>query len=136
MFQTEPAQLPNSEFRENHCCCEPDTTRLSILVSANRPPLAQPSPPLQSWISGAPLRCIRRYGAACATAQRSIWPLGGVTARFSAERQKFWVAFCLLLGLSPCCSQSASTRTWPLRLSSSGERPRPAAWVLKPRLTS
>src|SRR6266576_994529 len=103
MFQTEPAQLPNSLLREYHCCCEPETTVPSIFVSASRPPEDQPSPPLQSWIwLPAPLRCIRRYGDACETAQRStVVPAGSCTDMFSASRQKFWVAF-------PPPSQSAS----------------------------
>jgi hypothetical protein len=35
-------------LREYHCCCEPETTAPSTLVSAIRPPLDQPSPPFQS----------------------------------------------------------------------------------------
>jgi hypothetical protein len=130
MFHTEPDQLPNSLLREYHCCCEPETTLPSTFVSAIRPPLDQPSPPFQSWIwFWAPRRCIRRYGAACETAHRStVTPAGSVTDRFSAARQKFWVA------LPPI--QNASTRTWPLRLTSSGEKPRPATCVKNPRLTS
>ena len=130
MFQTEPVQLPNSLLREYHCCCEPETTAPSTLVSAIRPPLDQPSPPFQSWIwFCAPRRCMRRYGAACDTAYRStVTPAGRVTDRFSAARQKFWVA------LPPI--QNASTRTCPLRFTSSGDMPRPATWVKKPRLTS
>ena len=38
--------------------------------------------------------CMRRNGAAWATAQRSM-PADGLMDRFSAERQKFWVALPL-----------------------------------------
>jgi hypothetical protein len=48
-------------------------------------------------------------------------PLTGVRARFSAERQKFWVALPL--------NQPASTVTSPLIAVSSGDRPRPAIEV-------
>src|SRR3954468_23284078 len=131
MFQTEPVQLPNSLLREYHCCCDPETTVPSILVSASRPPDDQPTPPLQSWIwFPAPLRWMRRYGAACDTAHRStVVPAGSCTERFSADRQKFWVAL-------PLPSQSASARTWPLMVTSSGDMPSPATWVKKPMLTS
>src|SRR5882757_10222778 len=80
MFQLEPLQLPHSELRDIHCCCEPDLTCPSTLVSASRPPLDQP--PSSSCRS--PFRCMRRYGAACETAQRSAPPVG-LTARFSAS---------------------------------------------------
>ncbi len=63
---------------------------------------------------------MRRYGAACETAQRSVPPVG-LTDMFSAERQKFCVALPW--------NQSASARTEPLIVTSSGERPRPATWV-------
>src|SRR5258706_6785186 len=85
MFQTEPLQLPSSEFRVKYCCCEPEETLPSTLVSAMKPPLDQP------WLRGsscsAPAMCMRRKGAACETAQRSLPPVG-MTFIFSAMRQK------------------------------------------------
>ncbi len=59
---------------------------------------------------------MRRNGAAWETAQRLV-PLTGLSARFSAERQKFCVALPL--------NQPASTVTSPLKVVSSGFRPRP-----------
>ena len=82
----------------------PDWIWPSILESAMKPPEDQP--PSES--ARLPRTCIRRYGAACDTAHRSRPPVG-VTDRPSAERQKFWVAFC-----EPSGHQSASTCTWPL----------------------
>src|SRR5215208_2310763 len=64
----------------------------------------------------------RRIGAACETAHRA----GPGTMKFSADRQKFWVA------LPP--NQPASTVRPPM-LTSSGFRPRPITEVLKPTLT-
>ncbi len=71
------------------------------------------------------MTCIRRYGAACATAQRLVPPLV-LTDMFSAERQKFWVALPASLALN------ASTVTAPLMRTSSGFCPRPRIEVLKP----
>ncbi len=34
MFHTPPSHSAHSVLRENHCCCEPETTRPSILQSA------------------------------------------------------------------------------------------------------
>jgi hypothetical protein len=113
MFQLDPVQLPISELRVSHCCCEPERTCPSILESAIRPPLDQPP----SSRARLPRRCMRRYGAACDTAHRSVPPVG-VTDRFSASRQKFCVA------LPP--NQSASVCTAPLIVTWSGERPSPA----------
>src|SRR5690349_1033597 len=84
MFQFAPDQLPMVELRVIHCCCEPDRTWPSILVSDIQPPEAQPP----SSSARLPRTCMRRYGAACETAQRSRPPFG-LTDRFSAERQKF-----------------------------------------------
>ena len=64
----------------------------------------------------------RRIGAACATAHRAE----PGTMKFSADRQKFWVA------LPP--NHCASTVSPPM-LTSSGLRPRPITEVLKPTLT-
>ncbi len=116
MFQLAPDQPPHSVLREIHCCWVPGSTFPSILESAMNPPLAQPP----SSSRRSPRTCIRRYGAACDTAQRSA-PEAGVTERFSAERQKFWVALPW--------NQSASACTAPLIVTSSGERPSPATWV-------
>src|SRR4051794_21584006 len=124
MFQFDPAPLPICELRVIHCCCDPDRTWPSILVSDIQPPLDQPP----SSRARLPRTCIRRYGAACDTAQRSRPPVG-FTDRFSADRQKFWVAFC-------GGNQSASACTAPLMVTSSGDRPRPATWVKKPTLAS
>lgn len=117
MFQLEPVQEPSWELRVSHCCWVPDLTWPSILVSAMKPPLDQP-PSLSSRL---PRTCIRRYEEACDTAQRSVPPVG-VTERFSAPRQKFWVAFC-------GGNQSASTCTAPLIVTASGDCPRPRTWV-------
>src|SRR5215204_6853278 len=65
---------------------------------------------------------IRRNGAACETAHRAE----PGTRKFSAERQKFWVA------LPP--NQPASTVSPPM-FTSPGLRPRPITEVLKPTLT-
>src|SRR5882724_5235148 len=125
-FQFDPLQLPIAELRVRNCCCEPDWICPSILESAMKPPDDQP--PSES--ARLPRTCIRRYGAACDTAQRSS-PSPGVTERPSAERQKFCVAFC-----EPSGHQSASTCTWPLMFTWSGVRPRPATWVKKPTFAS
>lgn len=66
-----------------------------------------------------PLTCIRRNGAAWATAQRLV-PSYGAMERFSVERQKFCVALSL--------NQPASTLT-PLTVTSSGFFPRPCTEV-------
>ena len=102
MFQTEPDQLPYSEFREMYCCCDPVDTSASILVSAMNPPLDQPWPRGSSCSS--PRTCIRRNGAAWETAHRSL-PSGGITIMFSASRQKLQVPLSL--------NQSASAWTCP-----------------------
>lgn len=65
---------------------------------------------------------IRRNGAACETAHRSL-PLEGVTAMFSAERQKF----CSAEPWSD--SLKASTVMSPLIWTSSGFWPSPATEV-------
>src|SRR3954451_14592806 len=101
MFQLEPDQLPICESRVRNCCWEPDWIWPSTFVSAMKPPLDQPP----SSSARLPRTCMRRYGAAWETAQRSR-PLLGVIDRPSAERQKFWVAFC-----APSGHQSASTCT-------------------------
>ncbi|ARZ67077.1 hypothetical protein SMD11_1416 [Streptomyces albireticuli] len=123
MFQVAPVQPANSLSRESHCCWVPDRTRPSISESARKPPLDQPP----SSRSRSPRMCTRRSGAACETAQRFA-PESGRTERFSAERQKFWVALPW--------NQSASARTAPRTVTSSGDRPSPATWVAKPVLTS
>ena len=56
----------------------------------------------------------RRIGAACATAHRSV-PADGLIDRFSADRQKFWVALP--------SNQPASTVTSPLMRHVVGVRP-------------
>ncbi len=117
MFQLEPVQLPRVELRVIHCCCVPERTWPSILVSAMKPPLAQPP----SSRARLPRTCMRRYGAAWETAQRSVPPVG-FTERFSAPRQKFWVAFC-------GGNQSASACTAPLIVTESGDWPSPRTWV-------
>ncbi|CAO0830141.1 hypothetical protein SMICM17S_12690 [Streptomyces microflavus] len=66
------------------------------------------------------MTCIRRKGAAWETAQRLV-PLTGFRVRFSAERQKFCVAFP--------SNQPASTVTSPLNVVSFGLSPRPAIEV-------
>ena len=119
MFQFEPLQLPICELRVRNCCWDPDRICPSTLVSEMKPPLDQPP----SSSARLPRTCMRRYGAACETAQRSRPPVG-VTERFSAERQKFCVAFC-----EPSGHQSASACTAPLMFTASGVRPRPATWV-------
>src|SRR4051812_47635359 len=78
-------------LRGYHCCCENGCSWPLTRVWGVYPPLAQPNP------VGVRLRCvlmfIRRIGAACATAHRSYAvPDGGVTEKFSVDRQKFWVA--------------------------------------------
>jgi hypothetical protein len=73
---------------------------------------------------------MRRYGAACDTDHRSRPPVG-LTARPSAARQKFCVAFC-----EPSGHQSASTCTRPLITVCPGVRPSPATWVKKPTFAS
>lgn len=116
MFQLAPVQLPSWELRVNHCCWLPELTCPSIFVSARRPPLDQPL----SSRARLPRRCIRRYAAACETAQRSL-PLVGLTDRFSAPRQKFCVALPW--------NQSASACTAPLTVTESGLSPSPATCV-------
>nr|BFE72215.1 hypothetical protein GCM10020092_055160 [Actinoplanes digitatis] len=125
-FQFEPDQEPSCELRVIHCCWEPDWICPSIFVSDIQPPEDQP--PSES--ARLPRTCMRRYGAACETAHRSS-PPGGVTERPSAERQKFWVAFC-----EPSGHQSASACTAPLMFTASGVRPSPATWVKKPTFAS
>src|SRR5260370_15019034 len=83
MFQLAPVQLPSCELRVKNCCCEPDAIWLSTLVSEMKPPLDQPP----SSSTSEPWTCIRRYGDACDTAQRSV-PVDGTTCRFSAIRPK------------------------------------------------
>src|SRR6185503_16703592 len=39
IFQFAPSQRPNSEFLENHCCCEPVLTLPSTRSSDIQPPL-------------------------------------------------------------------------------------------------
>src|SRR4051812_14369302 len=116
MFQLEPVQLPSWELRVSHCCWLPELTCPSILLSARSPPLDQPP----SSSARVPRRCMRRYGAACETAQRSP-PPAGLTDRFSAPRQKFWVALPW--------NQSASACTAPFTVTASGDSPRPSTWV-------
>jgi hypothetical protein len=65
---------------------------------------------------------MRRNGAACETAQR-LEPLLGLTARFSAERQKF----CSATPWSD--SLNASTVMSPLMTTPPGFWPRPATEV-------
>ena len=89
MFQLLPIQRPQSALRESHCCCVPELTCPSILQSAMNPPLAQP--PSQS--ATLPWKCTRRRAVPCETAQTfTLSSRVGVTARFSAPRQKFTVA--------------------------------------------
>src|SRR5690606_27343305 len=118
MFHTALPQLPMVLSRVYHCCCEYGRICPLTRLSAMYPPLAQPNP------AGARLRCpltlIRRYGAACDTAQRCS-PADGVMEKFSAERQKFCVAF------PP--NQPASTVTSPLIWTWVGFCPRPAIVV-------
>src|SRR5438034_4359321 len=63
MFQFPPRQLPNSVFRENHCCCEPESTCPSILQSAMKPPLDQPPSERRT----SPFTCVRRIAVPCET---------------------------------------------------------------------
>ena len=70
MFQTEPVQLPNSLLREYHCCCEPETTVPSILVSAIRPPLTTSRHRRSTAGSG----CRRPAGASAGTARPGTPP--------------------------------------------------------------
>src|ERR1051326_8745029 len=104
IFQLAPFHLPHSAFRESHCCCDPELTWPSILQSAMKPPLDQP--PSQRFKS--PLTCTRRSAVACETAQIFMfWSSVGLTERFSTERQKLHVAFCLAI-------QRALERTAPV----------------------
>src|SRR5258707_8189357 len=48
MFHEPPFQVPHSAFRENHCCCEPESIWPSILQSARKPPLDRKSTRLNS----------------------------------------------------------------------------------------
>ncbi len=121
----EPDHEPIWLLRVIHCCCVPDWICPSILLSEIQPPLDQPP----SDSARLPRTCIRRYGAAWDTAHRSRPPVG-VTDRFSADRQKFCVAFC-----EPSGHQSASACTAPLITTESGLIPRPATWVKNPTLT-
>src|SRR3954447_20373337 len=70
MFQFPPRQLPQSQLRENHCCCEPELTWPSILQSAMNPPLDQPP----SQRCRLPLTCVRLIAAPCDTAQMLTSP--------------------------------------------------------------
>ncbi len=92
MFQFEPVQRAHSLLREIHCCCVAESTTPSTRTSLNQPPLAQPF----FWLSRMlPRTCMRRNGAAWDTAHcivLSPMPSVGVTAKFSAPRQKFCVA--------------------------------------------
>ncbi|GAA0384009.1 hypothetical protein GCM10009530_38600 [Microbispora corallina] len=115
-FQFSPVQPPIWELRVSHCCCPPESTVPSIVESEIQPPLAQPP----STSVRPPRTCMRRYGAAWETAHRS-WPPVGVTDRFSAPRQKFWVALPW--------NQSASACTRPLIVTSSGDAPSPSTCV-------
>ena len=71
----------------------------------------------------SPLMCTRRIGAAWETAQRVV-PPSGVTDRFSALRQKFWVAF-----FSSPATQPASTLMLRVMFTSSGFLPKPTSEV-------
>src|SRR5512141_1161951 len=89
MFQLAPVQVPHSLLRDNHCCCEPEFTRPSILQSAIKPPLDQPP----SHRFRSPRTWTRRRAVACETAQMFTFSSSvGVTARFSTQRQKLQVA--------------------------------------------
>src|SRR4051812_13909780 len=88
MFHPPPdTQPPKSEFRENHCCCDPGFTVPSTFESPMNPPLDHP--PSSSLRS--PFTCMRRKGAPCETAQRFMPPVG-VTVMLLAERQNVQVA--------------------------------------------
>src|SRR5271168_4549650 len=111
MFHTPPCQEPHSQLREIHCCCEPDTTLPSILVSDSQPPLAQP--PMKSQRS--PAMCMRRIGAACDTAHTTLPLSGGLAVKFSHARQKFCVTLVL--------ASKALVWSTPLMVTSSGDLP-------------
>src|SRR3954470_10695475 len=93
MFQTPPDQLPHWALREKYCCCEPEVTWPSILLSARKPPLELP----ESASATGPRTWTRRSAAPWETAHISIWPAGGAMVRFSHARQKLSVAFPELL---------------------------------------
>src|SRR5262245_32437647 len=118
MFQFPPRHVPNSQFREIHCCCEPEVIVPSTFESVRKPPLDHP--PSQSLIS--PLMCVRRIDTPCETAQMLALPsIVGVTAMFSTARQKLHVAFPRI--------HPALARTAPVIETSSGERPSPIRCV-------
>ena len=117
MFQLEPVHFPHCVFREIHCCCVPEFTSPSTIVSDIHPPLAHP----RSWFRRMPpCTCMRRNATACDTAH-CIVPPAGSTAKFSAERQKVVVALLLLAAASTC--------TLPVIVTSSGIAPNPETWV-------
>src|ERR1700730_15136311 len=89
MFQLDPVQLPNWSFREIHCCWLPEFTWPSTWESPRKPPLDQP--PLSSRIM-LPWTCTRLRGDAWDTAHLVLLDEGAMV-RFSADRQKFVVAF-------------------------------------------
>ena len=116
MFHVPPVQLPNSEFRVNHCCWNPEFIWPSILQSAMKPPLAHP--PSQRF--KAPFTCIRRKAVPCETAQiLTLWSRVGITERFSTLRQKLQVALLFPI-------QRALDRTAPVMTTLSGDCPRPS----------
>ena len=117
MFQLEPVQLPHSLLREIHCCWVPESTLPSTAVSDIQPPLAQPR---CWWSTKLPRTCIRRRGAACATAHCMVPPVG-VTEKPSAARQKVQVALL--------CGRLASAWTLPEMWTLSGVTPRPTTSV-------
>src|SRR5438128_2226952 len=118
MFHDPPCQLERAEFLVRNCCCVPEERVASKTESAMKPPLDHP--PSDSVID--PFTCMRRKLVACDTAHTFTFESWvGVTAIFSTERQKFWVAF------PP--NQPAFERTAPVIFTSSGDLPRPRACI-------
>src|ERR1017187_5087076 len=118
MFHPPPVHWPNDAFLENHCCCDPESVRPSILESAIKPPLDHP--PSDKFKS--PFMWMRRNAVPCETAQiLTLSSFVGVTERFSALRQKLQVALPRI--------QSAFERTAPVMATSSGDCPNPMTCV-------
>src|SRR5580692_2260436 len=88
MFQFDPVQLFQSQFREIHCCWLPEPTLPSTSESDIHPPLAQPL----CWCSTtSPRTCMRRSETACETAHCIVPPVGAIEIP-SAALQKVVVA--------------------------------------------
>src|SRR5688572_20460969 len=88
MFQLPPTQFIQSVFLDKNCCCDPELTWPSIFELAMNPPLEYP--PSHRFME--PRTWTRRRNVPCDTAQTAILAsCRGMTARFSAPRQKFKV---------------------------------------------